>query len=186
MKNWKDCKGNLNNMIEIIKVQPSDLTTLINISKQTFYDAFSHLNDPADIEAYATSAFNPDKLLAELTNPFSKFYFAMIDGHPVGYIKLNYSSAQTEFKHENAVEVERIYVLADQQGKKIGNQLLDFAINTAIESNLQYIWLGVWDKNFNAIRFYERNGFKIFDSHPFTLGTDLQTDLLMKRELLPF
>jgi len=173
-------------MIEIIKVQPSNLTTLLAISKQTFYDAFLHLNDPTDIEAYATSAFNPDKLLAELTNPFSKFYFAMIDGHPVGYIKLNYSSAQTEFKHENAVEVERIYVLADQQGKKIGNQLLDFAINTAIESNLQYIWLGVWDKNFNAIRFYERNGFKIFDSHPFTLGTDLQTDLLMKRELLPF
>ncbi len=109
----------------------------------------------------------------------------MLDGQIVGYIKLNYSSAQTEFQHENAVEVERIYVLADQQGKKMGNQLLDFAINTAIESNLQYIWLGVWDKNLNAIRFYERNGFKIFDSHPFTLGTDLQTDLLMKRELLP-
>jgi hypothetical protein len=172
-------------MLEIIKVHPSDLTALLAISKQTFYDAFLHLNDPDDIEAYATSAFNSDKLLAELTNPFSAFYFAMLDGQSVGYIKLNYSSAQTEFQHENAVEVERIYVLADQQGKRIGKQLLDFAINTAIASNLQYIWLGVWDKNFNAIRFYERNRFKIFDSHPFTLGTDLQTDLLMKRELLP-
>jgi ribosomal protein S18 acetylase RimI-like enzyme len=171
-------------MIEIIKVQSSDLTTLINISKQTFYDAFLHLNDPADIEAYASSAFKSDKLLAELTNPFSAFYFAMLDGLAVGYIKLNYSSAQTEFQHENAIEVERIYVLADQQGKKIGNQLLDFAIDIANKANLQYIWLGVWDKNVNAIRFYERNGFKIFDSHPFTLGTDLQTDLLMKRELL--
>ena len=171
-------------MIEIIKVQSSDLTTLINISKQTFYDAFLHLNDPADIEAYASSAFKSDKLLAELTNPFSAFYFAMLDGLAVGYIKLNYSSAQTEFQHENAIEVERIYVLADQQGKKIGNQLLDFAIDIANKANLQYIWLGVWDKNVNAIRFYERNGFKIFDSHPFTLGTDLQTDLLMKQELL--
>jgi ribosomal protein S18 acetylase RimI-like enzyme len=171
-------------MLKIIKVQPSDLATLLTISKQTFYDAFLHLNDPGDIEAYASSAFNSDKLLNELTNPFSTFYFAMLDGQAVGYIKLNYPSAQTELQHEYAVEVERIYVLADQQGKKIGNQLLDIAINSAIENKLQYIWLGVWDKNFNAIRFYERSGFKIFDSHPFTLGTDLQTDLLMKRELL--
>ena len=172
-------------MIEIIKVQPSDLATLINISKQTFYDAFLHLNDPVDIEAYAAVAFNSDKISLELTNPFSAFYFAMLDGLVVGYIKLNYSSAQTEFQHDNAVEVERIYVLADQQGKKIGNQLLDFAIDLANKAELQYIWLGVWDKNINAIRFYERNGFIIFDSHPFTLGNDLQVDLLMKRGLLP-
>ena len=172
-------------MIEIIKVQPSDLAKLINISKQTFYDAFLHLNDPADIESYAAKAFNSDKLLTELINPFSAFYFAMLNGQAVGYVKLNYSSAQTEFQHENAVEVERIYVSADQQGKKIGNQLLDFAISLANECELAHIWLGVWDKNHNAIRFYERNGFKVFDSHPFTLGSDLQTDLLMKRELLP-
>ena len=172
-------------MIEIIKVQPSDLATLINISKQTFYDAFLHLNDPVDIEAYAAVAFNSDKISLELTNPFSAFYFAMLNGQVVGYIKLNYSSAQTEFQHNDAIEVERIYVLTDQQGKKIGNQLLDFAIDLAVKANLQYIWLGVWDKNINAIRFYERNGFIIFDSHPFTLGNDLQVDLLMKRGLLP-
>lgn len=170
-------------MIEIIKVQPSEVDSLINISKQTFYDAFLHLNNPADVEAYVSSAFSTDILLAELNDPFSVFYFAMVDGKAVGYIKLNYSSAQTEFRHENAVEVERIYVINDQQGKSIGNQLLDFAIDMAIQSKLQYIWLGVWEHNTNAIRFYERNGFKIFDSHPFTLGTDLQTDLLMKREL---
>src|ERR1700760_1599821 len=100
-------------MIEIIKVQSSDLTTLINFSKKTFYDAFAHLNDPADVEIYAAKTFNSDKMLAELNNPFSAFYFAMLKGEPVGYIKLNYSSAQTEFQHENAVEVERIYVSAD-------------------------------------------------------------------------
>jgi ribosomal protein S18 acetylase RimI-like enzyme len=172
-------------MINIVKVAPCDLTTLINFSKKTFYDAFAHLNDPADVEIYAAKAFNSDKVLAELNNPSSSFYFAMLDGQPVGYIKLNYSSAQTEFQHENAIEVERIYVSANQQGKKIGNQLLDFAVNLADEARLQYIWLGVWDKNLNAIRFYERNGFKIFGSHPFFLGNDLQTDLLMKRELLP-
>lgn len=170
-------------MIEIIKVQPSEVDSLINISKQTFYDAFLHLNNPADVEAYVSSAFSTDKLLVELNDPFSVFYFAMVDGKAVGYIKLNYSSAQTEFRYENAIEIERIYVINDQQGKRIGNQLLDFAIDTAIQSKLQYIWLGVWEHNTNAIRFYERNGFKIFDSHPFTLGTDLQIDLLMKREL---
>ena len=172
-------------MINIVKLEPSDLTTLISFSKKTFYNAFAHLNDPVDVEIYAAKAFNSDKVLAELNNPFSSFYFAMLGGQPVGYIKLNYSSAQTEFQHDHAIEIERIYVSADHQGKKIGNQLLDFAIGMANQAKLQYIWLGVWDKNLNAIRFYERNGFKLFGSHPFSLGNDLQTDLLMKRELLP-
>jgi len=172
-------------MIDIIKVETSDFNTLISFSKKTFYDAFAHLNDPSDVEIYAAKAFNSDKVLNELSNPFSSFYFAVLGGQPVGYIKLNYLSAQTEFQDENAIEVERIYVSADHQGKKIGNRLLDFAIDLANQNRLQYIWLGVWDKNVNAIRFYERNGFKIFGNHPFTLGNDQQTDLLMKRELLP-
>jgi ribosomal protein S18 acetylase RimI-like enzyme len=45
------------------------------------------------------------------------------------------------------------------------------------------IWLGVWEKNHNAIGFYTKNGFITFDKHLFLLGDDQQTDLLMKLEI---
>lgn len=170
-------------MITIRKVHPSDVDTLLALSRKTFYDAFEHLNNPDDFEAYTSKAFTREQLLTEINNPDSELYFAMLDDEAVGYIKLNYREAQAEFQDPNAVEVSRIYVLASQQGKKIGNQLLDFAINKATEDKLSYAWLGVWEHNHAAMRFYERNGFKAFSSHKFVVGTDVQTDILVKREL---
>jgi ribosomal protein S18 acetylase RimI-like enzyme len=42
------------------------------------------------------------------------------------------------------------------------------------------VWLGVWEENHRAIRFYTKNGFVVFDKHVFIMGNDEQTDLLMQ------
>jgi len=170
-------------MIAIRLVRPFETEELLSLSRKTFYDAFEHLNNKDDFEAYTVVAFTGQKLLSELNNPHSQFYFAIIDDEKVGYIKLNYSSAQTELQDDNAIEVERIYVLASHQGKKIGNQLLDFAIHKAKDEGKHFIWLGVWEHNEAAQRFYERHGFKAFGSHKFWVGKDEQTDILMRKEL---
>lgn len=162
---------------------PSDTAELLALSRKTFYDAFEHVNNKDDFEAYTSVAFSHPKLLSEVNNPHSRFYFALIDDQKVGYIKLNFLSAQTEFQHRDAMEIERIYVLAGQQGKKIGNQLLDLAIRIAREEKLKYLWLGVWEHNFAAQRFYIRSGFKQFSTHEFWVGNDKQTDLLMKKDI---
>lgn len=172
------------NNLQIKLVCPSDVHDLLALSYKTFYDAFFvPFNSAEDFEAYTSVAFNVDKLLSEINNPYSVFYFALIGDEKAGYMKLNYSLAQTELQDENAVEIERIYVLETHQGKKIGNQLLDFAVAKAIEAKLQYIWLGVWEHNIDARRFYERAGFVKFGSHDFWVGNDKQTDFLMKKEL---
>jgi diamine N-acetyltransferase len=170
----------MNSSVTIKRVGASDVDDLLTLSKKTFYDAFEHLNNPEDFEAYASKAFTREQLLSEIENPDSEFYFAVLDDEAVGYIKLNYRTAQAEFRDPAAVEVSRIYVLASQQGKQIGQQLLDFAIKKAVEDKLQYVWLGVWEHNYNAARFYERCGFVKFSSHTFVLGNDHQTDILMK------
>ena len=45
------------------------------------------------------------------------------------------------------------------------------------------MWLGVWEHNPRAQRFYEKNGFRIVGRHTFQLGYDPQTDLLMQKEI---
>jgi ribosomal protein S18 acetylase RimI-like enzyme len=169
--------------VTIQPIRPSDVEELLSLSRKTFYDAFEHLNNKDDFEAYTEVAFTIKKLSGELESPHSQFYFAIIDSEKVGYMKLNYSLAQTELQDDNAVEVERIYVLASQQGKKIGNKLLDFAIDKAKTEGKHFIWLGVWELNHAAQRFYERNGFIAFGSHKFWVGNDEQTDILMRKEL---
>ena len=169
--------------ISFRKVEPDDVDALLGISKQTFFDAFEKQNNPNDFEAYASKAFTIDKLNSELANPASVFYFATDGEEIVGYVKLNFADAQTEFNDPEALEIERIYVLKSYQGKKIGELLLQHAVGVAQNNHLNTIWLGVWEHNVNAIRFYERHGFKTFGSHEFMLGTDRQTDILMKEDI---
>jgi len=171
-------------MIQIVPVQVSDADKLLELSLSTFLDFFGPpVNEQKNIDAYASVAFTPEKVLLELNNPDSKFYFAKDGDGVAGYLKLNFNSALNEFKDPDAVEIERIYVSQAHHKKQIGSQLINFAIDIALDKNLNYIWLGVWNQNYRAIAFYERNGFSVIDSHDFVLGDDVHTDLLMKREL---
>lgn len=170
-------------MFSIQKIDPDQIDTLIHIAASTFRDAFYHLSKPKDFEAYASAAFTTDNFLSQLANPDSQFYFALWDDKPIGYLKINFNDAQTELQEKNGAEIERIYVLSEHQGKKIGQLLMEFAINIAIEKQMEYVWLGVWEKNPNAIRFYERQGFKIFGKHTFPFGESMDEDYLMKLEL---
>jgi ribosomal protein S18 acetylase RimI-like enzyme len=169
--------------ITIRQVAVAEAEQLLQLSRQTFFDAFAAMNTAHDMELYAAQAFTIQKIQSELSEPGSAFYFAMLNNNVAGYLKLNTGAAQTEFKTDHSLEVERIYVLAGHQGKSIGSLLLNFATQTAINKGYHYIWLGVFEKNHGAIRFYQRNGFQKFSHHAFLLGTDLQTDLLMKRPL---
>lgn len=42
-------------------------------------------------------------------------------------------------------------------------------------------WLGVWERNDRAIRFYARHGYERCGEHVFQLGDDAQTDYIMQR-----
>ena len=161
----------------------SDLNILKEIGKRTFIETFASENSSKNMTEYLESAFTTEKLMSELTNMNSEFYFAEMEGEVVGYLKVNFNDSQTELKVSNALEIERIYVLKEYHSKKVGQLLYDKAIEIAKNKNLKNVWLGVWEQNPRAIRFYEKNGFKVFDKHIFKLGEDEQTDIMMKLEI---
>ncbi|NNL09586.1 MAG: GNAT family N-acetyltransferase [Croceitalea sp.] len=161
----------------------SDLISLAQLAKSTFVEAFEKDNDPKDFQTYLKKAFSEQQVEQELKNENSFFYFAYLDHELVGYFKLNQSNAQTDVYADNTMELERIYVVPEHQNKKIGTILLNRAIAIAKEKQKQYIWLGVWQKNVRAIDFYEKHDFKKFDTHPYFIGSDVQTDWLMRKEL---
>lgn len=169
--------------LEIRKAIQKDVAELREISIRTFTETFGADNTEENMTRYLEEGFSTTKLKAELDDPDSEFYFALIDGHVAGYLKLNFGRSQTEEKGDESLEIERIYVLRVFHGKDIGHRLLEKAIGTAKRKKLGYVWLGVWEKNPRAIRFYEKNGFVAYDSHIFMLGDDKQTDILMRLEM---
>ncbi len=168
------------NRIEITKISLEQLAQLQEIGRKTFTETFSSTNSEENMKTYLENGFSTDKLTSELQNPESEFYFATLNEVVIGYLKINFGQAQTEVQEGKALEIERIYVLQDFHGKKVGQLLYEKAIQIAKNKKVAFVWLGVWEENHRAIQFYTKNGFVAFDQHIFRLGDDEQTDIMMK------
>jgi ribosomal protein S18 acetylase RimI-like enzyme len=171
------------NQIIISMAGIEDLGTVQQISRETFFETFAEANTEADMKKYLAENFSDEKMRKELSNPESKFFIAWDDKNPAGYLKVNFGQAQTELKDSDSLEIERIYVKNAYQGKKVGQILYEKSLEVAELRRKAYIWLGVWEENPKAIRFYEKNGFVTFDKHIFKFGQDEQTDIMMKKVL---
>lgn len=172
--------------LDYIKCSFKDLGQLVHISKTTFRAAFEAENNPEDFKNYLDFAFNKDKLTSELLNPQSSFYFVFLRKKVVGYFKLNIDNAQTDMKTMDCIELERIYVVEELQGKGIGARILKKIKHLAHKTGKSFLWLGVWENNASAIKFYQKNGFTKFGMHPYYIGNDKQMDWLMKFDLINF
>ncbi|WP_010096244.1 GNAT family N-acetyltransferase [Ornithinibacillus scapharcae] len=170
-------------MITIRKCTLDDLHALQEISKETFYDTFKEQNSPDNMKAYLERAFNKEQLEKELTNEFSQFYFVYFDKEIAGYVKVNRDEAQSEIMGKDSLEIERIYIKKAFQRHGLGKVMLEKAIEVARDEGKKKIWLGVWEKNNNAIAFYHKMGFIQTGAHSFYMGDEEQTDYIMTKTL---
>ena len=165
------------------KATQEDLISLQAIAQNTFLEAFADLNTKEDMDQYIHEKLSIEQLAQEMATQGSEFHLLNLHEQTIGYLKVNFGDAQNEPFGQNALEIERIYLLNAYQGMGLGKFLFNHALAIARHQNVLFIWLGVWEKNQKAIRFYEKLGFKTFGKHSFLLGSDLQMDLLMKLTL---
>jgi ribosomal protein S18 acetylase RimI-like enzyme len=135
------------------------------------------------MEKYLEGAYNITKLSEEMKTKGTFFYFLYKDNEIIGYIKLNKKPFQSDINDEESLEIERIYIQKEHQGNGYGKYLINFSIKVAVKLKKKYIWLGVWERNNEALVFYRKMGFEEFGKHLFRMGDEMQTDLLMKKEI---
>jgi GNAT superfamily N-acetyltransferase len=180
----KNCKLNPSKpALSFREAEFTDLAPLLEIAQTSFVQAFTEGNKPENVQAYLAQAFTPAQLEKEWRNPASTFLLASLEGKLVGYTKVNLAAAQTDVQDPESLEVARLYTLEEVWGRGVGQFLLDAALDFAKEKGKTFVWLGVWEHNARAIRFYEKNEFKSFGSHPFPFGDEIQNDWLMRVEV---
>lgn len=161
-----------------------DLHILQEISFETFNETFKEQNSPENMSAYLEKAFNLKQLEQELSNISSQFFFVYFQNELAGYLKVNTNGAQTEEMGNDSLEIERIYIKNKFQKHGLGKYLFNKAIKIAQELNKKKIWLGVWEKNENAIAFYKKLGFVQTGAHSFYMGDEEQTDYIMMKTFI--
>jgi GNAT superfamily N-acetyltransferase len=172
-------------VIKIRKATPEDAKLLTDLSYTTFWDAFANhpKNAPDDLAHYMRQAFNIEQITTELSEPDSVFLIAEMEGKPAGYAKLITGSIEDGITATRPIELSRLYSHQEYLGKGVGQDLMDECFAFARANGHDVMWLGVWEYNPRARRFYEKNGFRFVGRHTFLLGSDPQTDLLMQKEL---
>ncbi|MEH7547441.1 MULTISPECIES: GNAT family N-acetyltransferase [Bacillaceae] len=169
--------------INIKQCNLEDLRKLQEISYETFNETFKDQNSPEAMNAYLERAFNLKQLEKELSNISSVFFFVYFNNEVAGYLKVNTNDAQSEEMGEESLEIERIYIKNKFQKYGLGKYLLNKAMEIAMERNKKKVWLGVWEKNENAIGFYKKMGFVQTGAHSFYMGDEEQIDFIMTKTL---
>lgn len=132
--------------VEIVPVTASkqqDIVTLQEIATKSFTAMFGPYHEPQAVKAYTDEAYALPVLIRELSDSDSRTYFLKLNDTPVGYLKLNWRMAQTDQVFENAMQLQRIYLLPEYWNQHLGSYLMDKALDEAKKSRVKTVWLGV-------------------------------------------
>lgn len=155
-----------------------DAALIAELSRQTFWETFAPHNTADDMEKFMREPFSQDALMAQVGAPGNTFLLAYATDEPAGYARLYETGAEPE-----AIEIARLYALQRMIGKGVGKALMQACINLAQAKRKKKVWLGVWERNDRAIRFYQAWGFEKVGGHDFVLGNDVQHDWIMEKTL---
>ena len=158
--------------IAIITAGVSHAAVIGTIGKKSFRRAFEHLFiNKEELLEYLENTYCPVKLAKSLRDEDNVYLLALVDNEPAGFAKIKKYSLNEHIESVSQIELQKIYVLQEHHGKGIGSALLKEVKNVAKEVCPDYIWLDTHISNENAIRLYEKNGFKKIGKYFFTIGT---------------
>jgi len=161
----------------------ADAEALSAFAAHAFHETFAPDNDPMDMQAYLTDAFTPKKQAAEIADPSCVCLMAVVGDAMAGYALLRTDAPDSSVAGDQSVELQRFYVDHAWHGQGIASQLMAACVEATRGRGGATMWLGVWERNARAIRFYSKQGFTDVGTQEFRLGSDLQTDRVMTRSV---
>ena len=169
--------------LRIRRATVDDAATIAEIAERLFVRTFEPDNDPINVAAHVRESFGESIQREELANPAVTYLLANAGENLVAFAKMTQGSTNPYVVGELPVEIDRFYVDHEYHGSGVASQLMDACIATARELGRQTIWLGVWERNPRAIRFYEKRGFVDVGGKTFMMGSDLQSDRVMMQSI---
>lgn len=165
----------------------ADAPMLAALGARTFIETFAADNTADDMAVYVGHAYGVEQQRAELALPDAIFLIAEVGGTAAGYAYLRRAPLPAHITDPApgapgpAIEIARFYVDAPWHGRGVAHALMQAALDEAAQRGASTMWLGVWERNARAIRFYAKRGFHDIGVQPFKLGSDLQHDRVMAR-----
>lgn len=158
--------------LRIIEANISHAAAIATVGKKAFRQAFGSLfNNQDELFQYLEKTYDPIKLTKSLKKGNNVYFIALLDEQVVGFAKVKINSLNENIESIAQMELQKLYVLPEHHGKKIGSALLNEVKKLASYISPDHIWLDTHIANEKAIHLYEKNGFRKIGKKFFTIGT---------------
>lgn len=169
-----------------LNVRPAsaaDAAALAALAERTFVETFATENRPEDVALHVARSYGIEIQGQELADPAVTYLIAEVDGALAGYALVRTGEAPPCVTGAAPIQIHRFYVDRPWLGTGVAGALMSACEDEARRRGGRTLWLGVWERNARARRFYEKAGFSDVGAHTFVVGTDLQEDRILTRAL---
>jgi GNAT superfamily N-acetyltransferase len=139
-------------------------------------------SDAAALSAIARATFTEafDRTRAHLADPATAAWLIEAEGEIVGHALAGPCALPHPEVGPACGELKRLYVLGPWRGG-LGSRLLETALGWLEREGPRRIWIGVWSRNFGALRLYERMGFARVGEYAFEVGGVRDHEFILRR-----
>ena len=123
-----------------------------------------------DMNHFLSGHYTHDAIKTELADPENNYSLIFHGARCAGFSKIILNSKHPNIPERNVTKLDRIYLLEEFYGLKLGYDLLQFNIGLSRKNNQSGIWLFTWTGNERAVNFYKRVGFTVVGSHQFKVS----------------
>ena len=165
------------------KALPADVDLLTMLGRRCFFEAFNDVTAPHDMASYLNSTFQTSNIERQLNDSQAIIFIAEIESESAGYIYSHPAIAPECVEDKPAIKLERIYLRKRYYGSGVGDALMQASLDASRRRRYRTIWLSSWELNDRANAFYKKWGFKVVGSQKFTVGSDIQNDYILSRNI---
>ena len=115
-------------MISIKKATVKDYNTIVQIGNISVGEAHKGGASTEDMDAYLAKNYNNEAITKELTDFNNIYHIISYNNNPVGFSKIIFNATHPNIAAQNVTKLDRIYLLQEFQGLKLGMKLLNFNI----------------------------------------------------------
>ena len=162
-----------------------DAAAVAALGRHTFVATFGHLYPPEDLTAFCDEVYALPAQAALIAHAETHIRIAAQGAGLVGYCQIGEFKLPFDAGGRRAMELHRLYVIERVKGAGVAAALIDWALQTMRADGVQDAYLGVYQDNPRAQRFYMRHGFEIVGAYQFAVGRTIDDEFIMRRALAP-
>lgn len=157
--------------MKLIEATEKDIVLIQELARRSWQNAYAEILSNEQMEYMLGTMYSQEEISKHMQNPNYHYYLIVDEANASFQGFMGYENSY----EENTTKLHRIYLVPESKGKGFGKKALEFLNQKTLESGDCRIILNV-NKYNTAKKFYESQGYSVYDEGVFDIGNNFFMD----------